>query len=924
MSNWPLASSYTTMLQNPRVAFKDPHLQQSQIKCDHNGLPLGMSGAFAVVYKATLPDGTNVAVRAFTSGNQERTERCDAIASYLKQKRPRCIVDYFSYAEKGIRADNGRFYPLVVMQWVPGKILFDWLTHECRRRNQPALKRACDLWMEMINELSAASIAHGDLQHANVMVEDSGALKLVDYDCMCVPKLVGRRNTEIGVDPYQHPGRNETTLLSPDLDNFSSLFIFVVLRALAAQPNLWDLYVEQTQYDKMLIRREDFEHPDHSSLYKTLLRSPDAEVGRLAKMLWELFRADIKSVPQLKHTLFSYDKVRSLLTQKQFAEAIELVTRKGDCRDAPADLQQAIAQANSRVQCLKLLETKIQAGDEAGMAAGYKPALLNDFPAAQQAVAIAKLAPQVAPVLQRLAAAKQQKAWRDFVKLYDDNAKLLDNRQSAQGFKAEANSWRQRNRSRDQVLELLGQPACDVPTLARTWETLKQLGGHPDVEPHRAKIEGLVQRHQAFLQFQQVSQVFSEQTDQALVRGWNETMFKGWGPAEQQRPRIDQARQRLQVVQQLAQLAQRFENPTFDGEKAIRDLAGKLAGNYQYTLLPRVQSADRRLKAFERLRRTVSNQPTVEKTIVEAWHGLQKEEGQTMVGGKGRERVKLAAARVKLLKQLGEIPKSLPPDQYDAQLLASWDDKVLNGCDEAASWHKLHGVAVRRKALVAELQQAIAKSDEPGIAKLMRDPCLIGYPLPRNWTSTVKTAQERVQGVEALVDALRAGDRRTFRNNFDVHVIRQYARFFAPFRDAIEEWVREEVLPREKMGLKPSLGKMSLVQRPGSAGAYQASWTWPKRRYTDECLLAVCRGKPPEAVATSAEAVRQSPAILRWPVTRHAYENARPILHAEDDWDGACVVVWALVDLGFETFASEPLILGRIGQAAMAGKGKRG
>ena len=36
----------------------------------------------------------------------------------------------------------------------------------------------------------------------------TGRLKLVDYDGMCVPALVGRRNLEFGVAPYQHPRRN--------------------------------------------------------------------------------------------------------------------------------------------------------------------------------------------------------------------------------------------------------------------------------------------------------------------------------------------------------------------------------------------------------------------------------------------------------------------------------------------------------------------------------------------------------------------------------------------------------------------------------------------------------------------------------------------------------------------------------------------
>ena len=47
---------------------------------------------------------------------------------------------------------------------------------------------------------------------------------------------MGRRNLEVGVDPYQHRDRSAATLLSLDLDNFSALVIYVALRALAVQP----------------------------------------------------------------------------------------------------------------------------------------------------------------------------------------------------------------------------------------------------------------------------------------------------------------------------------------------------------------------------------------------------------------------------------------------------------------------------------------------------------------------------------------------------------------------------------------------------------------------------------------------------------------------------------------------------------------
>ena len=56
------------MLQNPRVAFRDPRLQQGRIEKDEKGQPRPWAGAFAVVYKGINADGGEpFAARVFTS-----------------------------------------------------------------------------------------------------------------------------------------------------------------------------------------------------------------------------------------------------------------------------------------------------------------------------------------------------------------------------------------------------------------------------------------------------------------------------------------------------------------------------------------------------------------------------------------------------------------------------------------------------------------------------------------------------------------------------------------------------------------------------------------------------------------------------------------------------------------------------------------
>ena len=289
--SWPLPSDFRTMLQNPRVAFRDPQLQACEIERDALGQPRPWSGAFAVVYKAILPGGQRpVAVRAFSSQSPERQQRYDSIARHLQCRDVPCLV-HFEYQHDGIRsAGDGRWYPLVVMQWVDGQTLFEWVGSKCRVGKGPSLAKAARHWLRLLRDLDRAEVAHGDLQHANVMVTRRGRLRLVDYDGMGVPELWGQRNLEIGVRPYQHPQRGESTLLGPELDRFSSIVIYLALQATAADPSLWQKHVGSRSHDKLLFREEDFVEPQSSTLRQDLLKSTDPQVRELTDRLFSLSR----------------------------------------------------------------------------------------------------------------------------------------------------------------------------------------------------------------------------------------------------------------------------------------------------------------------------------------------------------------------------------------------------------------------------------------------------------------------------------------------------------------------------------------------------------------------------------------------------------------------------------------------------------
>jgi hypothetical protein len=909
---WPLASHFSTMLQNPKLAFKDVELKTIGVETDSNRQPRAWSGAFATVYKASFPNGRGqVAIRVFTSAAAERRERYQAIAAWLKGRKIDPLVG-FEYYDIGIRsASDGKYYPLVTMEWVPGETLFKWVGRQCADKNKPALARAADDWVELVNGLAAAQIAHGDLQHANVMVTPQGRLKLVDYDCMCVPALVGRTNLEIGVDPYQHPGRDHETRLSLALDHFSALFILVGLRALAAAPELWTRFVEQTQYDKLLIRHEDFDEPARSPLFQAMRRSSDGEVPRLLDELLKWREAPIDRMPALSEVLFSFEQVKALLDARDFDAAVELLARsKKPLTAAPPALQPRLRDAQARVTRRQELERAIDSGDERSMARLYDARLLDNYSRAKGAVAIAKLAPKVVPVLEQLRQARQAESWRQLVQVWDAHRALLNGRRSAAEFEADVKSWRQRNVLCDTLLAMLAQPDGDATALEHAWQQLAALGGHPDAAPRQAEVERRIKRDGAWHAFEKVSHAASFDADTALVHAWREDLFAGWPRAERERKRVEIARRRRENVRNLE--AEANQPLSAANEERLVKLAADLPADYDHAMRPRVQLAHDRLHALAKFARARAAKPLSDLSLAAAWEKLVQSQAQALVPAADRATAATAVERAAVVHILKQLPTDYPIDraaQLDARLLQTWNDALLTGCHDADAWREAWQRASRRRQVLDELHAAVTANNKLRIADLAADACLEGYPLPAEWARAAKSAMAEMQTFRHLLHAVQGNRPADFREAFDARVLRKHAQEFALSHERLRQWITAEVLPAEKLGLSPPLARKGLAREPGSNEAYRVCWRWPEPRYCEQCFLAVCRQAP-----RRGDDPRKLATLIRMPVDRKSYEEGGGSrrIHIDPAWSGGYVAVWAMVDAGFETFASEPLVLGRL------------
>jgi DNA-binding CsgD family transcriptional regulator len=256
---------------------------------DIPAVPWPRQGAFGAVFKIK-GNSTAYALKVFYRPQPDRQTRYQLIDSYLKGIRmPRRLVS-FDYDDNGISV-RGKTYPTLIMDWADGFALDAYLDQRLAARGVDN-GRECREWVATLRELQSATIAHGDLQHKNILVRPGGRFRLVDYDGMFVPGMEQLNPCEAGVSAYQHPQRTRTAgHFDERMDNFSALVILLTLACVNAE--LWSLYHKD---GRLLLSEEDLQDPDDSKLLKLLAGRP-GPIGALAGIVKEAAKGGLDEVP---------------------------------------------------------------------------------------------------------------------------------------------------------------------------------------------------------------------------------------------------------------------------------------------------------------------------------------------------------------------------------------------------------------------------------------------------------------------------------------------------------------------------------------------------------------------------------------------------------------------------------------------------
>lgn len=176
---WPNPQDYNEAVQNPHLNFRDAELRSGDVEVTPMGLPRVASGAFASVYRMHTPR-RDVAVRCFLHNVSDQQSRYAAISKFVSSDELECTVD-FDYLSEGVRV-GGVWYPVLKMEWASGRPLDEWV--RANLRNGALVSSLCERFKQMLVHMRAAGIAHGDLQHGNLLIQDDLSIRLVDYDGM--------------------------------------------------------------------------------------------------------------------------------------------------------------------------------------------------------------------------------------------------------------------------------------------------------------------------------------------------------------------------------------------------------------------------------------------------------------------------------------------------------------------------------------------------------------------------------------------------------------------------------------------------------------------------------------------------------------------------------------------------------------------
>lgn len=289
----PTKDQLSTAIENPRNIL-DPDLDGYSAMDGLVG-PESYSGGFCIVYPVTN-GSKKYAFRLWHTEIEGIKDRLKKISTYLSSANISYFVE-FEYVDAALRVPgyNGAAQAVdaVRMEWINGQNLVEYInsivtdTNLTNQEKKRKLYKLADNFLQMVSCLHENKVSHGDLQHGNIIILDSGEIKLVDYDSVYVPLFTDEVQVTSGLSTYQHPNRKGTKrLASLEDDYFSELIIYLSILCIAEDFDLWTPIDIRNEHI-LLFSDNDYKDIESSPIYNTVKTFKNSKIKLLLRRLVE-------------------------------------------------------------------------------------------------------------------------------------------------------------------------------------------------------------------------------------------------------------------------------------------------------------------------------------------------------------------------------------------------------------------------------------------------------------------------------------------------------------------------------------------------------------------------------------------------------------------------------------------------------------
>lgn len=248
----PQASDYTDAVAASDFAPLPSPWNRGIFERDIAGRPVAYQGTCSIIMPLHL-GGEKWAVRFWKGIRRESlaetVEHGRRVNDYLTGTR----LPYFfpmTFIPDAIATAKGRF-PVSARRWTDDPTLEQILAF--RHGDMQFLDRVARNFLKMAADLHRHSIAHGDLHPANILTDSDGSLRLIDLDNMYVPGMETVPDTNGARNRYQHHSRRGNRYLSPCLDHYAELRIYIDILAASDSDNplIRRLLTTLDEYDRL-------------------------------------------------------------------------------------------------------------------------------------------------------------------------------------------------------------------------------------------------------------------------------------------------------------------------------------------------------------------------------------------------------------------------------------------------------------------------------------------------------------------------------------------------------------------------------------------------------------------------------------------------------------------------------------------------